>query len=369
MSNQDLKFTIGRRPFMTRALALLSSAPLLALSRGEAQAQQSSRMSAGAFDFGIIGDMPYTRKQEAEYGRVLDDINTRELAFVAHVGDMMSDPRPYERNPDSARTPCTDENYAYVLGTLQSCKHPVVITPGDNDWADVVAFKKQKMDPLERLEKVRDTFFPKGKSLGQRTMAVESQADDPAHAKFRENLAWSINGVTFATLHVIGSSDNARDADEHGPRLAANVAWVKRAFAAARANNSAGIVLISHANPGFENRWTRSYANRYARSVRGAKAPKEAAASPYDPFLDALIAEMQTYNKPVIYIHGDTHIFRIGKPLMNPKTKRFFENFTRVETFGWPDSNWVKIGVNPANPHLFEVSPEVVSGNSANYPA
>lgn len=363
MSDQNNKHKIGRRPFMIRSLAALGSLPLLSMQSKEAEAKLFSK----SFEFGVMGDMPYTVKQEPEYARVLEDINSKKLSFVTHVGDMMSDPRPYDRNPSSARKPCTDENYAYVLGTFQSVKHPLVLTPGDNDWADVTKFKNDKMDPVERLGKVRSMFYPKGKSLGQKAMPVSSQADDPKYSKFVENLSWNINGVQFATLHVIGSDDNVSDEAEHGPRLAANVAWLKKAFADARAANSPGLVLISHANPGFENRWTSSYRRRYAAGVKGMSVPKDVAGSAYDSFLDALIEEMQNFNKPVLYIHGDTHIFRIGKPLNNPETNRFFENFTRLETFGSPDTNWVRVMVDPTDPELFTIHPEVLPSNSANY--
>jgi hypothetical protein len=349
---------------MTRTLGAL--APLLALA---ACAGLTSGKGGGSFDFGIMGDMPYTRAQEAEYARVIEDLNSRNLEFVAHVGDMMFDPRPYERNPALARMPATDDNYAYVLGTFQTIRHPVVLTPGDNDWSDVVQYKKEKMDPLERLQKLRAMFYPRGRSLGQRPMAVESQSGDPAHAQYVENLTWTVQGLRFVTVHTVGSDDNAKsDVQEHKAREAANIAWLKKAFAAAKAQGSLGLVVITQANPGFENRWTHSYAERYVRSVRGAKAPKEPEASPYDGILDALIGEMQGYAKPVLYVHGDTHIYRTGRPLMNPKTKRFFENLTRLETFGWPDSGWVRVTVNPANPQLFEIHPEFPRANSANYP-
>ena len=101
---------------------------------------------------------------------------------------------------------------------------------------------------------------------------------------------------------------------------------------------------------------------------RGAEAPEKPEASPYDPFLDALIAEMQGYGKPVLFIHGDTHIFRTGAPLKNPKTSRFFENFMRIETFGRPDSGWVHVTVNPSEPSLFVIRPKFERENSANYP-
>jgi len=73
-----------------------------------------------------------------------------------------------------------------------------------------------------------------------------------------------------------------------------------------------------------------------------------------------------SYDKPVAYLHGDTHIFRIDKPLYSLKTKRVFENFTRVETFGWPDSHWVRVTVDPADPQLFRFNAEIVPGNLVN---
>jgi hypothetical protein len=358
----------GRRPFLARALGALSTLPLLSACASGSRGEAAGTPSAGTFAFGIVGDIPYNRAQEAEYTRVIAEMNARDLAFVAHIGDAMADPRPYERDPSLARMPCTDENYAYVLETLQSIRHPTVLTPGDNDWSDVVQFKTTKMDPLERLQKLRATFYPKGRSLGQRTMAVASQAQDSAHAKFVENLTWTVQGMRCATLHVVGSNDNSRTAPgEQKERQAADIAWLRRAFATAKAEASPGLVLITHANPEFENRWTPSLAERYTRSVRGAQAPKSPATTPYDGLLDALIEEMQGYAKPVLYVHGDTHIYRTGKPLLNPKTQRFFENLTRLETFGWPDSGWVRVVVNPANRELFEIHPEYAPANSANY--
>jgi hypothetical protein len=370
MSDDKKAAAGGRRPFITRSLGLLSTLPLLSACASGSRGEAAGSASGGGFAFGIVGDIPYDRRQEAEYLRVIEEMNARELAFVAHVGDAMADPRPYERDPSAARMPCTDENYAWVLGTLQSIRHPTVLTPGDNDWSDVVQFKTTKMDPLERLQKLRATFYPKGRSLGQRTMPVDSQAQDPAYAKFVENLTWTVQGLRFATLHIVGSDDNSRtSAAEYKERQAANIAWLRRAFAAVKAESSPGLVLITHANPEFENRWTRSYASRYARSVRGADAPKAAPAAPYDAFLDALIAEMQGYAKPVLYVHGDTHIYRTGKPLLNPKTERFFENLTRLETFGWPDSGWVRVVVNPGSRELFEIHPEYAPANSPNFKA
>ena len=91
-------------------------------------------------------------------------------------------------------------------------------------------------------------FFPEGQSLGQRTIPVISQAADPQYRKFRENLRWSVGGVTFATFHIVGSNDyfgRTPEMDaEHEERKAANIAWLRNAFSEAKASNSRGLALL-----------------------------------------------------------------------------------------------------------------------------
>jgi hypothetical protein len=73
--------------------------------------------------------------------------------------------------------------------------------------------------------------------------------------------------------------------------------------------------------------------------------------------------EMDSYSSPTAFIHGDTHLFRISRPLPSKRTKRFVQNFTRIEVFGDPDSHWVRVTVDPANPALFTVEPVIVPDN------
>lgn len=358
----------SRRSFVTGAAALVSAGTLSACAQA---GNQSTAGGPRPFSFAVIGDMPYNRGQEAEYARVMDELNARELAFVAHIGDFQFDPRPYMRAPASARPPGDDATYDYVLGTFAASRNPLVVALGDNDWADLVELSPQKHDPLERLAHVRSRFYPAGQSLGQRKLAVSSQAQvDTAHAEYLENLIWSSGGVTFATLHIVGSNDNvgrtpAMD-DEQKRRQAANLAWLRRAFAQAKSQGSAGLVLITHANMGLENHWPPSYYGRYFRPLTGFKAPAKAEPTAYDEYIKTLAAEMESYSRPTLFVHGDTHLFRIDKPLFSSKTRRPFVNFTRVETFGWPDTHWVQVTVDPADPQLFTIRPQVVAGNNAN---
>jgi hypothetical protein len=327
--------------------------------------------SQTAFQFGLVGDTGYSKTEEQEFERVIAALNASDLAFVIHVGDFQADPRPHNRSPERSSVPCVEQSYARVLASFQRVRHPFVLTPGDNDWTDCHLLSSQAIDPLQALETVRTLFFPKGRSLGQRPIPLDSQSSDPLHAKFVENLRWSIAGVTFATAHVVGSNDNsgrtpAMDA-EHKERKAANLAWVKAAFAKARADNSRGLVLMIQANPGFENHWPAAAKGRYFGPFVGrAGAPAIPADDAFGDYVALLVDELETYDKPVALLHGDTHLFRIDQPLYSKTTNRAFENFTRVETFGSPEMHWVRVTVDPAYPGLFRFQPEIIPGNVAN---
>jgi len=39
------------------------------------------------------------------------------------------------------------------------------------------------------------------------------------------------------------------------------------------------------------------------------------------------------------------------------------ENFTRVETFGFPNSRWVRVTIGPADPDMFRFRQEIVDEN------
>lgn len=130
---------------------------------------------------------------------------------------------------------------------FQTVRHAFIFTPGDNDWSDCWRLQARKVDPLERLARIRALFFPEGKSLGQKPIAVRQQSSDTHFSKFRENLRFAAGGVLFITLHTVGDNDNfgrtpGMDA-EHLERKAANLAWLKQAFAEARATNALGLVI------------------------------------------------------------------------------------------------------------------------------
>ena len=80
------------------------------------------------------------------------------------------------------------------------------------------------------------------------------------------------------------------------------------------------------------------------------------------------------FEKPVVLVHGDSHYFRIDKPLVDSQGRRL-ENFTRVETFGDHQENgindvhWVKALVDPNSRDVFAFQAQIVPGNRVTVPA
>lgn len=305
------------------------------------------------FEVGIVGDAPYSAGEEKKFPRVVDAMNDSDLSFIVHIGDLQADPR----NHRDGSEPCTDQTLANRWQLLNAFRHPVIVTPGDNDWADC-HFTKPSTDPLSRLAAFRRMFFPDERTLGQRTFSVVRQGSQPPFAKFVENARWVHGDVVFVTLHTVGFNNNlgrAPDADaEFAERDAANTAWMNEAFDVAERGRHKAVMILTQANPYLEDRWPQGYRNVMKM------APVPATPSGFRAFLATLERRAVAFKLPVALIHGDTHFFRIDKPFLQEGTFGLVENFTRVETFGSPYLHWVRVIVDPATPGVFTFRPELV---------
>lgn len=289
----------------------------------------SASSRPATFQFGLIGDQQYNDWEERQFPRLLAAMDREPLAFVVHVGDFKA----------GSNAPCTDALFLRRYQEINQSKHPIIFTPGDNDWVDCRRPTNGVMNPLERLKKLREIFFSKPLSLGQSTIKLTSQAEifasDPVLSRYRENTMWVQSGVVFATLNIQGSNDNVgfdRENDaEQLDRTRANLAWLNVAIERARREDIVGLAVFLQANPGFE------------------ESPTAVAKSAYVPFLQAFEREVEKFGKPTLFAHGDTHEFRVDRPYRSPLNKRVIENVTRVEGYGSPRVNWVRIGVDVNN--------------------
>ena len=83
-----------------------------------------------------------------------------------------------------------------------------------------------------------------------------------------------------------------------------------------------------------------------------------------EPLYSALIQHTSAFTGPVVLAVGDTHIFRVDKPLYRDDGT-LVENFTRVETFGNPYVHWVRVTVDPSEGGVFTFHQELVPDNVA----
>jgi len=327
-----------------------------------AQAKQG-----GKLQFALIGDTPYLARQSTELKSLMQTLNDEKLGFVIHDGDMWFDGIAWN-DKRKGLLPCSDAVFKDRLAQIQKSKHPFILTPGDNDWTDCYRAKPNAYDPLERLTKLRQMYFKGDRSLGQRTIKLNRQSSEKGFEQYRENVRWTWGGVEFVTLHMTGSNNNQgrtpeMDA-EYKARNAANLAWMHEAFQTAKNNGRRALMIVSQANPYFENTWNAHKQLKYMLEGVCLKPPRQHRTTGFDDFLEALAKETIAFGKPVVYVHGDTHIFRIDKPLVYPSApSRFIPNFTRVETFGFPNTHWVKATIDPSDPNVFQFEPEMVVAN------
>jgi len=315
------------------------------------------------FEIGLLGDLPYTAEDDAKFPHLMQAMNEANLAFVVHVGDIEHDPRGYKTNK-TGTMPCTNEAFAQRKALFHTSQHPFILTPGDNDWTDC-RHAEPSLDPIERLAKLREVFFQGDQSLGQRTLPLTRQSTDAQYAKFRENVRWTYGEVLFVTLHIVGSNNNlghTPESDaEYAERNAANLVWLKQAFELAKRNAHKGLMILTQANPYFEDHWVER------RQQTLHIAPPDPKPTGYGDFLRTLEAEVLAFDKPVAFVQGDTHYFRIDKPLFSTTKRRMIEHFTRVEVFGTPNVHWVRGIVDLNDPQVFTFKPEIVQKNLLNH--
>ncbi|MBD0327691.1 MAG: hypothetical protein ICV68_14735 [Pyrinomonadaceae bacterium] len=290
---------------------------------------------------------------------MVNDINglRHKLDFTVHIGDIKA-----------GDTLCSDNVYAQNLLLFNRYYSPVVYLPGDNEWTDCHRANNGAYDPMERLNYLRGIFYNSDQSLGQRTLTLTRQSSDAGYELYKENVRWQYGVVLFVGLNMPGSNNNhgrisgigaAAAEAEYVARNAANLVWLRKAFEIAKADPTVkAVAVLAQANP-------------FERFLEGGQGYVD---SGYKEFVKELRLQTALFDKPVLYVGGDTHYPRVDKPLgerypapgvaaFDQKTDKRFENFTRVEVFGETDTHWMKVRVDPQDPNIFSVSPQIVPEN------
>ena len=259
--------------------------------------------------------------------------------------------------------------YTPSLRYFASLKQPLIWVPGDNDWTDCWGRYGPStlpyFDPLERLALERTLFTSTDQSLGRKTLTLTRQSDEGGlYALYSENVRWKYGPVVYIGLNAQGSNDNypyagvdgetrpaaeiERQRAEERARKAANLQWLHDGFEYAKRVRAKGVMVIQQADLNFNN-------EQHLADTRSWDA--------FPDYVNALRTETLAFRGQVALVHGDSHYFKMDKPLNGPGDG-VLANFTRVETFGARNTHWVSATIDPDNPNLFDFQPRLVAANT-----
>jgi hypothetical protein len=356
---------LGHRRLIAAILAVTALATVIfaGIASGAGSTSRGHGRGSERYSVGLFGDMPYGALGRSQYPNLLADINQSKVAFSIYDGDLQA----------GGDGPCNDSLYTTALANFNTLERPLVWVPGDNDWTDCWGrygpVQLPYQDPIERLNHERQLFDATDQSLGQKTLTLTRESSEGGqYAPYSENVRWLYGPVVYIGLNVQGSNDNypyhdtdaenptapvrsdaeiQRQRDEEVARKAADLHWLDEGFAYAKQIGAKGILIDWQADPNFNNEQQLTNPHDW---------------DAYPDYVNALRTETMSFPGQVVLAHGDSHYFKVDKPINLPNGA-VLANFTRVETFGARQTHWVSASIDPNNPNLFQFEPRIVPAN------
>jgi len=356
-ARQEAPMKLRRIGSIGQAIAIVSAVAIVTSAAYQVSAKDDDRGDDG-YTISLFGDMPYNVLGKSQYPALLADINRAHVTFSAHDGDLKA----------GADGPCADSLYYSALNYFNTLERPLIFVPGDNDWTDCWGRYGPPTlpysDPEERLDFERNLFFSTDRSLGQHTMKITRQTTEG----YPENQRWRVGPVVYLGLNVQGSNDNFpyhdteagadvpvrtdaeidRQRNEERARKAADLRWLEEGFDYATQVGAKGVMIIWQADPNFNN-------EQHLTNPHDFDA--------YADYINELRTVTEAFDGQVALVHGDSHYFKVDKPLNHLATGGVLGNFTRVETFGARNTHWVSVGIDARNPNVFIFEPRIVAAN------
>lgn len=290
----------------------------------------------------MIGDIPYGPTQIEHFPKVVQQIDADpQVRMVSHLGDIKD-----------GSSVCSDKYFNQVKAQFDKFADPFVYTVGDNEWTDCHRANNGSYNPLERLAKIRSTFFPKpGYTMGQHPAKVESQAAQG----IPENVRYTRADVSFAALHIVGSNNGMEpwtgkteatpeQTAEVRHRTAAVLRSIHQTFAKARKEHHKSVVL-------------QTQADMFDPTVTD---PKFADYSAFQPIVKAITRESDAFHGPVYLFNGDSHQYNDDRPLAEgSRWLKFYgvdkpaNNLTRVTVDGSTKvDNYLRVTIDRHDPQV-----------------
>ncbi|MDH5604461.1 MAG: hypothetical protein OEY51_10995 [Cyclobacteriaceae bacterium] len=234
--------------------------------------------------FTAMGDVPYTPQDFIDLaGQIEKHDKNASSSFIIHLGDIKT-------SADS----CNERRYQEVANILKQSDISLFIIPGDNEYNDcddpITAFSFWKKYFLH-FHKKWEFPFP-----------IEYDNERA------ENFSWVQEDVLFIAINLVGG--RVYDSLEWNNRLRQNADWVEQSVDRQESNVNA-MVLFGHA------------------FITGDTSGK------FTLFTDRFREIAKNFGKPVLYLHGDGHVYIHDRP--------------------WPEANILRVQVD-AGARLLEVT-------------
>lgn len=239
-----------------------------------------------AVTIAVMGDLPYADDEWSTFRDQVYTLNTQDVDAVVHVGDIKT-----------GGSACEEPVYAETAAILAGSTHPTLILVGDNEWND--CGKGDGPGPDAGWSHWQTHLAPLNDAWSGPPVRQQ-----PGHP---QNRAWDQGGVRFVTLLLPGG--RVHDDAAWQAFLQADADWITEQVGGA---DTDAVVVLGHANPNDTHRIV----------------------------IDALQDAARSVGVPVLYVHGDGHVWQ-DKPGWGgvPNLRR-----VQVDQGGKRTPAWVRAG-------------------------
>ena len=241
--------------------------------------------------FSVMGDTPYSASDARKLHHQLANLNPSS-AFAVHLGDIKT-----------GIMPCSDSRYQQVANILRQSPKRLFIIPGDNDWNDC-------SDPQEAWG-LWTRHFLHFDNQWTNSLSVMRDARHP------ENFAFMSKGVLFVGINLVGGK--VIDPIEWAIQDRDNIQWIESQMRD-HTRSIFRLVIFGHALPSRNHR----------------------------TFFFMLNGMAQSFEKPILYIHGDGHNWVHDYPFTAKNILR-----VQVENGGRANPVTVTVTNDPDEPFVF----------------
>jgi hypothetical protein len=249
--------------------ALLAISPLTAADQDD--------QTTGPVRFSAMGDVPYSA---SDFNKLRSDIQfhnqNSHSEFMVHLGDI------HQNQPSL----CTDAFDASVANELLALSIPTYIIPGDNEWTDC-----GNSTAINNAWTYWMNHFNAFEKNWSGAFVTERQVVRP------ENFAFVRKGVLFIGINLVGGHPPTGPSQSVWdtyvvPAMNDDANWVEEQFAQHKEHVRAA-VIFSQASDLQGNGTVGTY---------------------HKPFIDRFRLAAKTFEKPILFLQGDYHTWRVERP-------------------------------------------------------